>query len=234
MNAILPSSWSKFTIAALIAVAASSNMTNLAHGQQTPPEAVKLESLHGTMITLISEHEGMPMEIWAKGKNVRSQIAAGDKKFVVIQLGDTIYSYGSGDATGSKTKFDSGLAALGLIEQIALVKSKGKKDGSQVVAGVAYDEYKYDVDAPQEEAIVLLETNTSLPKDWLSMVRNGDGPAVPARTIYRDMQANVDVPDELFELPKDVQFVEVTAAELMSTPLPTGPGVESPATTPAR
>ena len=79
---------------------------------------------------------------------------------------------------------------------------------------------------------MLLEAKTSLPKDWLSIVKNGDGPAIAARTIYRDMQANVDVPDDLFELPKGVEFTEVTAAELMSTPLPAKPAAPPPAKSP--
>lgn len=212
-----------------IAVAIVWIATSEIRGQQAPPAPVKLESLHGTMITMISDHEGMPMEIWAKGNKVRSEISAGDEKLIIIQRGDTLYTYGFGSPQGEKTRFETGLASLGLIEQIALVKAKGKKDGSQVVEGVEYDQYKYDADAPQEQALVLLEAKTSLPKDWLSVVKNGDSPSIAARTIYRDMQANVDVPDDLFTLPKGVIFAEVTAAELMSTPLPVKPADPPPA-----
>ena len=182
--------------------------------------AAELVSMHGTMITMISDHEGMPMEIWAKGNNLRSEISAGDQKIIVVQLGDTIYTFGPGSKQGNKTRFESGLASHGLIEQIALVKAKGKKDSSQVVDGITYDQYAYDVDAPQEQALVLLEAKTSLPKDWVSVVKNGDSEPVAARTIFRDMQANVDVPDDLFALPKGVEFSDVSAGELMATPLP--------------
>jgi outer membrane lipoprotein-sorting protein len=162
----------------------------------------------------------MSFEIWAKGNNVRSEMSVGDEKLIILQLGDTIYTFGADSKQGNTTRFESGLASHGLLEQIALVKSEGKPGNSQTVDGVTFDEYSYDVDAPQEVTRALLEAKTFLPKDWVSIVKNGDADPVAARTIFRDMEANVDVPDEFFELPRGVEFTEVTAAELLATPLP--------------
>jgi hypothetical protein len=69
-------------------------LTSMGPGWGAEPEkpTSNLVSLHGTMITMISDHEGMPMEIWAKGNNVRSEISAGDQKLIIIQRGDTLYT----------------------------------------------------------------------------------------------------------------------------------------------
>ncbi|MGD9636803.1 MAG: hypothetical protein AB7G28_18360 [Pirellulales bacterium] len=195
-------------------------LVEFASGQDKAAAPPVLKSLHGTMITLIDSDRGIEMEVWAKGNNVRSEIKMGDAKVVVVQRGDTMYTFSPGKSDGQKTRFESGLAAHGLIEQIAIVKSRGKKERSQVAEGIQYDQYSYNVDAPQEQAIVLLETKTSLPKDWFSVVKNGDREPAGMRIVFRDLEANVEVPDELFELPEGVKFSDVTAADLMSTPIP--------------
>jgi hypothetical protein len=206
-----------FSIRAQLAVVFLTTWTTSIVFGQPSPVAPRLDSMHGTMITLIDEKHGIEMEVWAKADKVRSEIKEGDKMIVVIQLGDTLYTFSPGRKEGQKTRFDGGLAAHGLIEQIALVKSKGKLDGTQEANGIAYDRYAYEVDAPGELAIVLFEAKTSLPKDWLSIVEKGDGKHEASRTIFRDMQANVEVPDSLFELPPEVQFEEITAGDLMRT-----------------
>jgi outer membrane lipoprotein-sorting protein len=217
-----------------IAVAITWITTSAIYGQQAPPAPLKLESMHGTMITMIGDTGGVEFEIWAKGNNLRSELSAGDQKIIVVQLGDTIYTFGPGSKQGNKTRFETGLAAHGLIEQIALVTSKGRKESSKVVDGITYDQYLYDADAPQERALVLLGAKTSLPKDWVSVVKNGDSEPVPARTVFRDMQANVDVPDDLFALPKGVEFTDLSAAELMATPLPAPASDTQPASSASR
>ena len=164
-----------------------------------PPS--ELKSLHGTMVTMHGDTEGFTAEIWAKGNNVRSEIAFGDQKVVTIQRGDTMYTFGSNSHVGNKTQFEAGLASLGLIQQIATVKSKGKKDSTRNVDGTVYDLYVYEVDAPHEIARVLLNSKTSLPQDWDSTVKNADGAPATVRMKFRNLAANVDVPDELFALP---------------------------------
>jgi len=223
-----------FSIRAQLAVVFLTTWTTSIVFGQPSPVAPRLDSMHGTMITMIDSTQGIEMEVWAKADKVRSEIKEGDKMIVVIQLGDTLYTFSPGRKEGQKTRFDGGLAAHGLIEQIALVKSKGKLDGTQEANEIAYDRYAYEVDAPREQALVLLEAKTSLPKDWLSIVENGDNKPVASRTIFRDMQANVEVPDSHFELPAEVQFEEVPAGELMATPLPAPAGDDSPGPDPSK
>ena len=82
-----------------------------------------------------------PWRFGPRGTTCGRRFRPASEKLIIIQRGDTLYTYGFGSPQGEKTRFETGLASHGLIEQIALVKSKGKKDGSQVVEGVTYDQY---------------------------------------------------------------------------------------------
>ncbi len=94
---------------------------------------------------------------------------------------------------------------MGLIRQIATIKAKGKKQASRTIDGVTYDQYAYD-DPPHEWANLYLEAETSLPVTWVSAVRTGDKKATAVRMRDPDMEANVEVDDDLFKLPPDVTF----------------------------
>lgn len=176
--------------------------------EPVPPE---LTSLHGTMITMISDDEGVPMEIWAKGDHLRAEASDGDRKVITIQQGSTSYTFAPGLKTGHKMRVQAGLGAMGLVKQIAEIKAKGKRKGSREIEGVVYDEYNYDVNAPEEWAVVFLDAKTSLPRYWISAVRTGENSASAVRLVYRDMEANVDLPDSLFQLPQDVTFIDQPA-----------------------
>ena len=156
-------------------------------------------------------HEGVASEIWAKGNNLRSEVRAGDLKVISIQRGPTIYTFREGDQIGTKQTLQRGLGSLGFIKQIETVKAHGKKTGSQEIEGVEYDIYEYDVNAPAEMTILYLSKETSLPRFGISVVQTGEKTAEAMRMVYRDMEANVDIPDELFKLPEGIKFTESSA-----------------------
>src|SRR4051794_10305015 len=99
----------------LTVVATMLTMTAGAVAHERPTDTARLVSLHGTMITMISENEGLSCEIWAKGNNVRTESERGGQKIITIQLGDAIYTYAKNSAWGNKTKFAAGLASMGLV-----------------------------------------------------------------------------------------------------------------------
>src|SRR5215208_6440863 len=92
-----------------------------------------LKAFHGTMVTLVSGVEGPPCEIWASADNVRMEYNFGGQKIITIQRGDTLYTYGTDSGQGNKTRFETGLASMGLIKQIAEIKAKGKMQGSREI-----------------------------------------------------------------------------------------------------
>jgi outer membrane lipoprotein-sorting protein len=177
-----------------------------------PGGTSELTSLHGTMITMLSEDKGHAMEIWAKGDNVRAESSDETHKTIIIQLGDTMYTYGTDSKKGMKQRFASGLASMGLIKQIATIKSKGKKESTREIEGVVYEQYSYE-ESRDASTDVWFEAKSSLPTIWLSAIKTGDKEISVLKMRYRDMEANVDVADELFKLPRDVTFAEERAAD---------------------
>ena len=177
-----------------------------------PAEKSELTSLHGTMITMLSEDKGHAMEIWAKGDNVRAESSDDTRKTIIIQLGDTMYTYGTDAKKGMKQRFASGLASMGLIKQIATIKSKGKKESTREIEGVVYEQYSYE-ESRDASTDVWFEAKSSLPSIWLSAIKTGEKEISVLKMRYRDMEANVDVADELFKLPRDVIFSEERAVD---------------------
>ena len=201
----------------LTGVAILLTMIAAAVADERATDTAELVSLHGTMITMISEREGLPAEIWAKGNNVRTESERGGQKIISIQLGDTVYTYAKNSVRGNKTKFAAGLASMGLIKQIAEVRSKGEKQASGELDGVVYDEFLYTEKNPQEWATVNLARKTSLPSTWISAIRTGDKKGIAFRLLYRNMEANVEVPDDLFTIPPGINFTDVSPTGLMAT-----------------
>jgi outer membrane lipoprotein-sorting protein len=173
-----------------------------------------LKAFHGTMVTLVSGDEGPPCEIWASGDNVRMEHNFGGRKIITIQRGDTMYTYGTDSRQGNKTRFETGLASMGLIKQIAEIKAKGKMQGSREIEGISYGKFLYR--APHEEATVYLAMSTSLPGEWESAVETGEKKATRLTMRYRNMEANVKISDDMFALPRGVVFSDVAPGELIA------------------
>lgn len=168
--------------------------------------ADQLNSLHGTMIVETQKGAGTPFEVWAKGNKMRTEVRVDGQKIVSLQLGDVLYTYLQGDASGEKQSLGVGLASMGLIEQIKRVKKHGIKSDSVEVTGVRYDKYRYDV-SPEEWVIAYLEPETSLPGAWISGLLIGGNWSI-MKIFYRNLMANVEIPDEYFRLPSDIHFAE--------------------------
>ena len=95
----------------------------LALGSDDP----KLTSLHGTMVIMLDEEYGMPMEVWAEGNRSRGEIRTPESKVITIQHGPNSYVYGEGSKKGVKETIHGGLGTLGLIKQIEEIKQRGEK-----------------------------------------------------------------------------------------------------------
>jgi tetratricopeptide (TPR) repeat protein len=161
---------------------------------------------------MISESEGLPMKFWAKGNLFRGELTAGDRKIITIQRASETFVYQVGSKTGDYRFVERGLATMGLIRQIEDVRRFGKKQQSVHIEGKLYDVLLYDINAPEESALVYLSRKGSLPKVWISVLRKTQDSAEAMRMFFQDVEANVDIPEELFEIPKDVEFTSATGA----------------------
>lgn len=177
-----------------------------AAGSEPKGATPELKSLHGTMIMMLSDKEGLPFEIWAKGNDVRTEFNGNTQKIISIQRGNTIYTYGDRASSGMRQVVLNGLGSIGLIKQIEEVKARGKKTDVHEIEGKQYQVYEYDINLPEEVAIVFLSVETSLPSYWHGVVKPGDNTASTQRMLFRNMEANVVVPDELFNIPRNVNF----------------------------
>jgi outer membrane lipoprotein-sorting protein len=191
---------------AMFLVALSLVNVAIAQGQHPSPPA-KLEALRGTLIMMISENEGVSCEIWAAGNSSRSELIKGGIKVTTIQRGDTMYTFDDTSLKGKKERIKGGLAAKGLVKQIEEVRKNGKKVESREIEGQIYDVYQYSVDS-DEIVVAVLSARTYLPRAWVSSLRIGLNRASTVSLIYRDMEANVNIPDDLFKLPANVKFSE--------------------------
>lgn len=178
----------------------------------------RLESIHGTMITMISEKQGIVSEIWAKGNYLRSEMDLGGEKLISLQRDGVVYVYPSRGNIGMKRLVGRGLGSLGLVKQIHEIKSRGEIHGSEEIEGVLCDLYAYDVNLPEESALVLLSRETSLPTIWVSILRTDDQEPVAQRTVFKNLEANVKISDDLFEIPKSVRFSEEDGSTFPSIP----------------
>jgi hypothetical protein len=71
--------------------------------------------------------------------------------------------------------------------------------------------YTYDFDSSKESGVVYLSMQTSLPGLWISKLKT-DGKEYAMIVQYREMEANVDIADDLFMLPRGVTFSKAPKA----------------------
>lgn len=174
--------------------------------------AEPLESLHCTLVSVTGRGEGIPAEIWARADAVRTEVTTDTRKVVSIQRGGVLFTWVVGEETGARRLLGSGLAGRGLIRQIAEVRERGDHGGTATVEGVDYDVYILD-HYPGEKSLVYLARDSSLPGMWVN-VEERSGERREARMFFRDAAssdrpcsaANVELEDELFRIPAEIQF----------------------------
>lgn len=173
-------------------------------------EGRPLRSLHGTVWTAYDVDPDIPAEdlpfirseVWARDDLTRYESRADGKTTVGIQRGPVMYSFVEGEATGVKVRLRGGIGALGLIRQIEMIKSLGKRVETEVVDGVVCDSYVFPDEATGEFISTRLSRETSVPDVWVGRLPNGHVTIV----YYENVEANVGIPDDRFRIPDGVAF----------------------------
>ena len=185
----------------------------LASHASDPP----LTSLHGMTSTaydvdpefLSSDSAGTVSEVWAKGDFIRYEFSFAGGKLVSVQRGDLLYSFSPDDAFGSRLRLAGGLGTSGLINQISKVQANGHVVRTDVDGGELYDTYLYNDAATGEEVRATLSRDTCLPLVWIGLLPNGNVTVID----YWDMEANPELPDDLFDIPAGVDFSATLVCE---------------------
>lgn len=156
-------------------------------------------------------------ELWAKGDAVRQEIEFGDDTLIQIQRGERIYSFSVEDQFGMVVRGRGGLGTLGLVRQIEEIKANGTVvpsqdaffDTSRLIDEADYDVYRYEDRLTGEVVHVALERDDSIPRIWVGLLPNGNVTV----THYRDMEANVEISDTLFDVPEGIDLSATSICE---------------------
>ena len=185
-------------------------ISSFAAAVEVAAERRPLESVHGTVWTAYNvnsaipadEQSYLPSEVWAKGDFTRYESSENGVKVIGIQHGELMYSFVEGERTGVLVKLRGGIGTLGLIRQFELLKSSGDKVGTDTVDGVPCEEYVFQDMATGELVWALLSEDTGIPVAWVGRPPNGNITYV----FYKDMEVNIPIPDEMFEIPGTIDF----------------------------
>jgi outer membrane lipoprotein-sorting protein len=171
------------------------------------PAVPPLETLHGrAFVNVTGSDEEHLFEFWAKGNRLRTEEVRDGKKIVTIQYGDTLYSYTEGEGLATTGWLGNGLTSLGFINQMSEVKAHGERGESKEIDGVQYHQYVYRENAPEEVVVGYLSATNSLPGIWTLAELEDDGRVIQRTAAFRDLEANVAIPDKLFHLPRGLTF----------------------------
>lgn len=157
-----------------------------------------------------------PFEFWASGNESLSILRLDGSEVRSLQLGDVLYTWGGSKVKGIKRRLGTGLASLGLIRQIERVRNLGRWVDERVVDGQRYDIYEYEATAtgprgePYSETVMAaFDSRSGAPKQWISTLTfPATGKASTLIMYFSDVEVNVHVASHLYDLPRNVEFVE--------------------------
>jgi hypothetical protein len=155
----------------------------------------------------------MPMptafEIWVKAGKMRMKADAGEMKMNMLRLGEDNYTWV--DGTGQGMKSSSSVSKRGgrpnhdYINKIDSVRSKGKKVGTETVDGHPCEIWEYDGGEGDRGKYWLAQDLKNFPIKIIAETPQG-------KTTYHntDIQIPGTVSDDMFLIPKDVTFRDMS------------------------
>ena len=155
----------------------------------------------------------MPMptefEIWVKAGKMRLKGDAGEMKMNMLHLGDLNYTWM--DGTGQGMKINASMTKRGsrpnhdYIDKIETVLAKGKKVGTEKIDGHPCEIWDYDGGEGDRGKYWLAQDLKNFPVKIVSETTRG-------KTTYHntDIQIPGTVPDDMFVLPRDVTFRDMS------------------------
>ena len=148
-------------------------------------------------------------EIWVKAGKMRLKADAGEMKMNMLHLGEETYTWV--DGTGQGMKISSAMSKRGgrpshdYVNRIEAVRSKGKKVGTETIDGHACEIWDYDGGEGDKGKYWLAQDLKFFPIKVVAETPRG-------KTTYHntDIQIPGSAPDDLFVLPKDITFRDMS------------------------
>ncbi len=151
-------------------------------------------------------------EVWMKGKSLRIVTTAMGMKTNVVKSGDFMYQWQDGQTTGIKMPTSGrrpGNPTGDYVNRIEEVRAKGKKFGSETLAGHPCDIYEFTETSEQGR--------TTTQKYWLAKdLKNfpvklvSDLGEAKMTTINSGIELGVSVPDSMVTPPANVTFRDMS------------------------
>jgi hypothetical protein len=151
-------------------------------------------------------------ELWMKGPKIRIVTTTMGMKMNVVKSGDFVYQWQDGQTTGMKMPLGArqpGNLSGDYVSRIDEVRAKGKKVGSEKVAGHPCDVYEYTETSENGR--------TAKQKYWLAKdLKNfpvklvADVGVTKMTTINSDIDLGASVPDSMVTPPDNVNFRDMS------------------------
>ncbi len=150
-------------------------------------------------------------EMWAKDKKLRMKTAVMGMTMNVVKSGDVLYQWQEGQTSGMKMSASMrrrGGPSADYIGKLDEIRAKGKKIGTETVAGHECDIYEYTEGAgerPVKQTYWLARDMKGFP---LKVVSETGG--MKMTTLNSDIDLKASIPDSMLEPPADVKFQDMS------------------------
>jgi hypothetical protein len=149
-------------------------------------------------------------EIWMKAGKMRMKASAGGMAMNMLKQGDNMYTWVDGTGQGMKINVAmgqrDGRPTHDYVNKVDDIRAKGKKVGSERIDGHPCDIWEYQSDKGEKGRYWLAQDLKGFP------VQAVVEPARGGKVTYHntDIQIPASVSDDMFALPRDVEFRDIS------------------------
>jgi hypothetical protein len=150
-------------------------------------------------------------EMWTKDKKLRMNTTVMGMNMNIIKSGDVMYQWQEGQTGGMKMSASMhrrGGPSADYVGKIDEIRAKGKKIGTETIAGHECDIYEYSEAAgerPGKQTYWLARDVRNFP---IRIVSETGGMKIT--TLNSDIDLKASVPDSMLEPPADVKFQDMS------------------------
>jgi hypothetical protein len=150
-------------------------------------------------------------EMWMKDKKLRMKTTVMGMNMNIVKSGDILYQWQEGQTSGMKMSASMrrrGGPSADYVGKIDEIRARGKKIGTETVAGHECDIYEYSEatgERPGKQAYWLARDMKNFP---IKVVNEIGGMKIT--TSNSDIDLKASVPDAMLEPPADVKFQDMS------------------------
>jgi hypothetical protein len=150
-------------------------------------------------------------EMWMKDKKLRMKTNVMGMNMNVVKSGDVLYQWQEGQTSGMKMPAGMGRRSgpsADYVGKIDEIRARGKKIGTETVAGHGCDIYEYSDDAVERSGKQTYWLARDLKNFPVKVVNETGGMKIT--TLNSDIDLKASVPDAMLVPPADVKFQDMS------------------------